>query len=167
MVEMSGVEKFGVEKSGVEKFLLAFGLKNLWLKLRVEKSGVEMSYNHKASYSSLADWSLGFTNNELETSLLTIPPNTVGFNFGTQNTETNTDLEYFFTHERGSISRSSARCSVYRLVLSTPFGIPSEHHLQITSSEGFQHHFKICLLCLLHVKACSFYTYLFCGTEMR
>ena len=130
MVEMSGVKKFRVEKSRVKKFLLAFGLKNLWRKLMVEKSGAEMSYNFKASYSSLADWNLGFTNNELETSLLTIPPNTVGFNFGTQNTETNTDLEYFFNHEHGSISRSSARCSVYRWVLSTPFGIPFPQTVQ-------------------------------------
>ena len=44
-----------VEKSGVEKFLLALGLKSSWLKcpglkglglkLGVEKSGVEMSFN--------------------------------------------------------------------------------------------------------------------------
>ena len=44
-----------VEKSEVEKFLLALGLKSSWLKspglkglglkLRVEKSGVEMSFN--------------------------------------------------------------------------------------------------------------------------
>ena len=43
---MSGVEKFMVEKSGVEKFLLALGLNFLGLKLGVEKSGVEMSFNH-------------------------------------------------------------------------------------------------------------------------
>ena len=45
-----------VEKSGVEKFLFALGLKSSWLKtpglkglglkLGVEKSGVEMSFNH-------------------------------------------------------------------------------------------------------------------------
>ena len=45
-----------VEKSGIEKFLLALGLKSSWLKcpglkglglmLGVEKSGVEMSFNH-------------------------------------------------------------------------------------------------------------------------
>ena len=40
-------------------------------------------------------------------------------------------------------------------------------HLQITSSEGFHHHFKICLLWFLHKKECSFYTHLFCCTEMR
>ena len=44
-----------VEKSGVGKFLLALGLKSSWLKnlglkglglkLEVEKSGVEMSFN--------------------------------------------------------------------------------------------------------------------------
>ena len=44
-----------VEKSGVEKFLFALGLKSswlkspglkgLWLKLGIEKSGVEMSFN--------------------------------------------------------------------------------------------------------------------------
>ena len=44
-----------VEKSGVEKFLFALGLKSSWLKsprlkglglkLGVEKSGVEMSFN--------------------------------------------------------------------------------------------------------------------------
>ena len=59
------VEKFMIEKSGVEKFLLALGLKSSWLKspglesswlkspglkglglkLGVEKSGVEMSFN--------------------------------------------------------------------------------------------------------------------------
>ena len=49
-VEKSRVGKSGVEKSGVEKFLLALGLKSSWLeslglKLGVEKSGVEMSFN--------------------------------------------------------------------------------------------------------------------------
>ena len=34
-------------------------------------------------------------------------------------------------------------------------------------STSFQHHFKICLLWLLHEKECSFYSYLFCCTEMR
>ena len=34
-----------VEKSGVEKFLFVLGLKGLGLKLGVEKSGVEMSFN--------------------------------------------------------------------------------------------------------------------------
>ena len=48
--------KFMVEKSEVEKFLFALGLKSSWLKspglkglglkLGVEKSGVEMSFNH-------------------------------------------------------------------------------------------------------------------------
>ena len=60
MVEMSGVEKFMVEKSGVEKFLFDLGLKS-WLKcpglkclglmLGVEKSGVEMSFNHVAGHN--------------------------------------------------------------------------------------------------------------------
>ena len=36
-----------------------------------------------------------------------------------------------------------------------------------TSSEGFRHPFKICLMWLLHKEECSFYTYLFCCTEMR
>ena len=45
MVEMSGVQKFMVHKSAVEKFLLALGLNCLGLKLGVEKSGVEMSFN--------------------------------------------------------------------------------------------------------------------------
>ena len=40
--------------------------------------------------------------------------------------------------------------------------IEAVHHLQMTSSDGFQHHFKICLLWLLHEKECSFHTYLFC-----
>ena len=40
MVEKSGVEKSGVEKSWVEMFTQIMGLK-----LRVEKSGVEMSFN--------------------------------------------------------------------------------------------------------------------------
>ena len=34
-------------------------------------------------------------------------------------------------------------------------------------SVSFQHHFKIYLLWLLHEKECSFYSYLFCCTEMR
>ena len=34
-------------------------------------------------------------------------------------------------------------------------------------SVSFQHHFKICLLWLLHEKESSFYSYLFCFTEMR
>ena len=34
-------------------------------------------------------------------------------------------------------------------------------------STTFQHHFKICLLLLLNEKECSFYTHLFCCTEMR
>ena len=52
MIEKSGVEKFmveksGVEKSGVGKFMVESpGLKGLGLKLGVEKSGVEMSFNH-------------------------------------------------------------------------------------------------------------------------
>ena len=33
-------------------------------------------------------------------------------------------------------------------------------------SVSFQHHFKIYLLWLLHEKECSFYSYLFCCTEM-
>ena len=45
MVEMSGVEKFMVEESGVEKFLLDLGVKSLGLKLGVEKSRFEMSFN--------------------------------------------------------------------------------------------------------------------------
>ena len=45
MIEMSGVEKFMVEMSRVEKFLLALGLNCLGLKLVVEKSRVEMSFN--------------------------------------------------------------------------------------------------------------------------
>jgi hypothetical protein len=32
MVEMSEVKRFMVEKSGIENFLLAVGLKSLWLK---------------------------------------------------------------------------------------------------------------------------------------
>ena len=39
------VEKSGVEKSGVEKFRLEMFTQNLGLKLGVEKSGVEMSFN--------------------------------------------------------------------------------------------------------------------------
>ena len=46
MVEMSEVEKFLVEKSMAIKFLLALGLKCPGLKLGVEKSWVEMSFNH-------------------------------------------------------------------------------------------------------------------------
>ena len=34
-------------------------------------------------------------------------------------------------------------------------------------STTFQHHFKICLLWFLHEKECSFYSHLFCCTEMR
>ena len=45
-------------------------------------------------------------------------------------------------------------------------GCQSAHHLQMTSSEGFQQHFS-CLLAFLHEKECSFYTYLFWCTEMR
>ena len=33
-------------------------------------------------------------------------------------------------------------------------------------STTFQYHFKICLLWFLHEKECSFYTHLFCCTEM-
>ena len=47
----------------------------------------------------------------------------------------------------------------------------NSHHLQMTSPEGiltmFQHHFKVCLLWFLHEKDCSFYTHLFCCSEMR
>ena len=42
----------------------------------------------------------------------------------------------------------------------------SVHHLQITSSERFHHHFKICLLWFLQEKGCSVSTYLFCCAEM-
>ena len=38
---------------------------------------------------------------------------------------------------------------------------------QFNSRIGVQHHFKICLLWLLNEKECSFYTHLFCCTEMR
>ena len=37
----------------------------------------------------------------------------------------------------------------------------------MTSSEGLQQHFSICLLWFLPEKECSFYTHLFCCTEMR
>ena len=37
-------------------------------------------------------------------------------------------------------------------VSSTPFGL-SFHHLQMTSSEGFQHHIKSCLFWFLHEQA--------------
>ena len=45
MVEMSGVENFMIKKSGFEKFILPLGLNCLGLKLGVEKSGDEMSFN--------------------------------------------------------------------------------------------------------------------------
>ena len=42
------VEKSGVVKSGVGKFMVeSTRLKGLGLKLGVEKSGVEMSFNHQ------------------------------------------------------------------------------------------------------------------------
>ena len=40
-------------------------------------------------------------------------------------------------------------------------------HLIQKISTTFQHHSKICLLWFLHQKECSFYTHLFCCTEMR
>jgi hypothetical protein len=47
MVQKSGVEKFLVKKSGVGKFMLKnLGLKGPGLKVGVEKSRVEMSFNH-------------------------------------------------------------------------------------------------------------------------
>ena len=47
MVQKSGVEKFLVKKSGVGKFMLKnLGLKGPGFKVGVEKSGVEMSFNH-------------------------------------------------------------------------------------------------------------------------
>ena len=45
MVEKSGVEKSGVEKSGVEMFTQSLGLK-----LGVEKSMVEISFNRQCLY---------------------------------------------------------------------------------------------------------------------
>ena len=57
LVEKFKIEKFMVEMSGVGKFLLSLRLKSQglecswlessWLKLWVEKSGVEMFFNHK------------------------------------------------------------------------------------------------------------------------
>jgi hypothetical protein len=63
---------------------------------------------------------------------------------------------------------------VNRNLRQKPFGIPfptSSFHLQMTSSEGFQHHFSIiskfdCCDCL-HENECSVYSYLFCCTKMR
>ena len=89
-------------------------------------------YVREASYSSLADWDLGFSNPETSfygSSLLSIPPNSFNINLGSQNMETNRDLEYFFNRERGSISRSSARCSVYRMEVDI-----NDPNLQLTSS---------------------------------
>ena len=45
----------------------------------------------------------------------------------------------------------------------------SVHHLQMTSSEVFQHYFSIIskfVCCDFYMKECSFYTNLFCCTEM-
>ena len=41
-----------------------------------------------------------------------------------------------------------------------------ENYVFIRISVSFLHHFKIYLLWLLHEKECSFYSYLFCCTEM-
>ena len=52
-------------------------------------------------------------------------------------------------------------------------GVLFHSSFALTDSEGFlisttfQHHFKMCLLWFLHEKECSFYTHLFCCTEIR
>ena len=89
-------------------------------------------YIRGASFSSLASWNLDFESPKTSffgSSPITIPPNTFGFKAGSQNTETNEDLENFFTKEHGSISRSSARCSVYRMEVDI-----NDPNLQLSSS---------------------------------
>ena len=78
------------------------------------------SWNGTQSYlaSSMSDWSLGYQGPEVsfETSdnfgaTITPTPNSALDDEGTK------DLEKFFQNERGSISRSTAKCSVYDVTI--------------------------------------------------
>ena len=46
---------------------------------------------------------------------MTPPPNS--FNYGEGNSESNSDIEYFFGHEHGSISRSTIQCRIYNIIV--------------------------------------------------
>ena len=75
-------------------------------------------YIRDASYSTMTKWNLGFSNQK--TSFFgsirrTIPPDSFGASGGMKNIESNADMEYFFKKQHGSISRSSAKCTMYRV----------------------------------------------------
>ena len=77
-------------------------------------------YIHGTSESSMSNWDVGFTGPEITIEAeipdigdisMTPPPNS--FSYGQGNSDSNSNMENFFSHEQGSISRSTARCSVY------------------------------------------------------
>ena len=71
----------------------------------------------------MSSWQVGFTGPDITASInlpqeigdisVSFPPNT--YTAGVQDSETNDKIEYFFNVERGSISRSSAYCSVFEV----------------------------------------------------
>ena len=73
----------------------------------------------------MSSWQVGFTGPDITASInlpqeigdisVSFPPNT--YTAGVEDSETNDKIEYFFNVERGSISRSSAYCSVFEVEL--------------------------------------------------
>ena len=84
-------------------------------------------YIHGTSEASMSNWEVGFEGPELEINAgfekgpiaasvsITVPPNS--YSYGEENTDSNSDIEYFFENEGGSISRSSVHCSIYDVLL--------------------------------------------------
>ena len=75
-------------------------------------------YIRRASFSSITSWNLGYSNPKTSffgSSPLTIPPDSFGGSGGQEKKEENEDMEHFFNRQRGSITRSSAKCTMYRV----------------------------------------------------
>ena len=72
-------------------------------------------YIEGSSSSTMKSWDLGYKGPKVEAKLgaLTITPPPNSASVGNSNQESNSDYHRFFEQERGSISRSSAKCSVY------------------------------------------------------
>ena len=77
-------------------------------------------YIHGSSDSSMSNWDVGYNGPKITAKLeipdigsisMTPPPNSASYGQG--KSHSNLDMAYFFTKECGSISRSSARCSIY------------------------------------------------------
>ena len=72
-----------------------------------------------SALSSMSDWNIGFTGPEITVEgeyegvggSITVPPNSASYGQG--DSESSSSMEAFFNHERGSISHSQVKCSLY------------------------------------------------------